>query len=188
MPGGLVDQTLDFLIDFPSRLLGIVPSIGLTTPGCQERRTVSFAEIDPAKAAHAILHDHGTGDVGGPLKIVRCTGANVSKNHLLGERASQENLHLCLEFRLGDKVPIIFWSLHGVTQCRDPSRNDGNLVDRIGIGDRIGYQSVARLVVSDPELFVFVHHPFLFLQTGRGPFDGLVEFRLVDYIFSFPGR
>ena len=188
MTGGLIDQTLDFLIDLPGGLLGIVPSIGLTAPGCQERRAVSFAEIDPAKAAHAILHDHGAGDVGGPFKIVRCTGANVSKNHLLGERTSQEYLHLCLEFRLGDKVPIIFWSLHGVTQCCDSPGDDGNFVHRIGIGDRIGDQSVAGLVVSDPELFILVHHPFLFLQSGRGPFDRLVELRLVDHIFTLPCR
>ena len=102
MPGGLIDQTLDFLIDFPGCLLGIVSSIGLTAPGCQERRAVSLAEIDPTKAAHSILHDHGAGDVGGSLKIVRCTAANVSKNHFLGKRAGQENLHLRLEFRLGD--------------------------------------------------------------------------------------
>ena len=57
----------------------------------------------------------------------------------------------------------------------DPPRSDGNAVDPIRMGERLGHQRVTGLMVSNDVLFPRTHDPLLFLQFCHDSADSLLE-------------
>ena len=78
-------------------------------------------------------------------------------------------------FRTGQEVTVFLWLLLGITEGRDPARNDGDFVHRVGLFHRFGRNGMSRFVKGDDFFFLRIHHPVLFLKTSRPPVDGCVE-------------
>lgn len=186
--GGFVDQAFDFLVDFAGGLFGVITAKGVVAPGGEEGGSVSFAEIDASESAHAVLHDHGSGDIRSAFEVIRSAGTDIAEDDFFGECPCKEDLHLCFEFGLGDEIAIVFGALHGVSQGGHTAWDDGDFVNRIGIRDGISDERVASFVVSDPQFFVFVHDSLFLFQAGCGAFNGIVEFFLANDISTFSRR
>ncbi len=68
---------------------------------------------------------------------------------------------------------VLLGPLHRVAQGRQAARNDRDLVDRVGVRQRVGDQGVAAFVVGDAELFVLVHDALLLFEAGGDALDRL---------------
>ncbi len=176
-----VDEAAYFFVDFAGGLFAVhAGSAKIGAAAGKERRAIAFAEIDAAHAAHAVIHDHRSGDVAGTFQIVLGAGGNVVERHFFGDRAGQQHLDAAFQFALRHQVAIVFGALHGVAQRRQAAGDDRNFVNRIGIRQAVGDQSVAGFVIGDALFFVGVDHAFAFFQAGGDAFDALVEFVHAD--------
>ena len=66
----LVDDPGDLLVDFPAGLLAVAPLAGEIVAAGQKRRAAALAEVHLAQPAHAEVHHHAAGDLGGPFQVV----------------------------------------------------------------------------------------------------------------------
>src|SRR5690348_7826259 len=93
-----------------------------------ERIAIALAVVDAAHPAHAVIHDHAAGDLGGPLEIVAGAGADVAEDKLFRERASKSDLNAGDELAPSDDVAISLWALLHIAERAQATRNDRDLV------------------------------------------------------------
>ena len=62
--------------------------------------------------------------------------------------------------------------LQGVAECTDATRNDGNLVYRIGAGQRQRHQRMPHLVIGHGFPLLRIEHTVLPFQAGHDALDG----------------
>ena len=173
----LVDHPPHFFVDFAGRFLAVRPQPLVAAGDGQERRPRALAIAHPAQAAHAEVHDHAAGDVGGAFQVVLGAGRDIVKHHFFRDGAGQQHLDPALQFRLGHQEPVALGALQRVAQGRHTARDDGHLVHRVGVGQRAGDQRMSGFVVGDAVLFVVAHHALFLLQPRRHAFHAFVELR-----------
>ncbi len=110
-----------------------------------------------------------------------------SKTISSAQRAGQQHLDAAFQFALRHQVAIALGPLHRVAQRRQAAGNDRDFVHRIGVGQAVGHQGVAALVIGDAQLFVLVDDPLLLFQAGGDAFDAFVELGHADGRFAFAG-
>ena len=129
-------------VDLAGGLLGVGLRGRHVAP--QEDLPLLLAEGErPHALAHAPLADHGAGHVGGLLDVVAGAGGLLAEGDLLGDPAAHEDGDLVEGELLVDVEPVLLGELLGEPQGA-AAGDDGDLVQRVGVGQDLGDQRVAR--------------------------------------------
>ena len=176
---GLVHQAPHFGIDLPRRLFGEVAVLG--DLAAQEDLLFLLAEGKRAEAAHAVFADHLAGQVGGALDVVARAGRHLLQENLLGDAAAHQDGELRLEIIPGDGVLVVFRQLHRHAQ-RHTARDDGDLVQRIGVIAQCRHQRVAGLVIRGHSLLFVSEQHGLALGAHQDLVLGLLEVEHEDLL------
>ncbi len=121
---------------------------------------------------HAVTHDDGARDRGHLLQVVRGAGGHLTEHDVLRGAATEQHLHLVLQFLACHQEPVLGRPLYGVAQGTDAARDDGNLVYSIGPRQRQRHQRVAHFVVRHDPPLVRVEQAIFLLQAGDDALDG----------------
>ena len=95
---------------------------------------------------------------------------------------------MALQLALGHQITIALGPLHRVSQSGNATRNDRDFVDGVGVRKAVSDQRMARFMIGDSVLLLLVHHPLLFLKTGRHPLNTFVEFCNANGVFLIASR
>ena len=152
-----------------SRLVCVVPA--------KEHLPLRIPVSDGSKlVAHAPFHDHPAGKGGGLFDVIRGTTRWVAEHDFL--RSASAKRHRQTIDQLSTKqVGLV---LGGQRQCeptRAATRNDRDLVHRIGVRQRKPDKSVTRLVEGGNLALLFRDHLVLPFRTRDHAIDGLFEVR-----------
>ena len=124
---GLVDNSLDFVVDFLCRMLGVVLVRRKVVP--QENLFVPTV-VDRAEFfAEAVLCHHFTRDRGCLLDIAGRADGDVIQLQFLRDTTAHARNDVIVHRALGVEHLVVLRQIHRVSACTT-SRNDGNLVDR----------------------------------------------------------
>ena len=103
---GLVDQAADLPVDGRGHLLGVVGLVAEVAP--EEHLPARLAELLRAQGvAHAVLGDHGPGDVGHLLDVVFGAGGRLGEHQLLGRAAPEAHGHGVAQLAAGVVVAVL---------------------------------------------------------------------------------
>ena len=102
--------------------------------------------------AHAPLADHLAGHAGDAFDVVGGAGGDIVKNDFFRHAATQQHHQIIAQEGARITVAVFFRQLHGHAQGA-ATRNDRNLVYRIGTGQQAGSQGVTAFVVGGDALF-----------------------------------
>ena len=149
---GLVHEHANVLVHQRGDLLGGVELA--TAAAADERVALLLTELHGTHArAHAVLDDHGLGDLRGHLDVRARAGGRVAEDQLLGGAAAHRKdeaseklgavVHALVVFRGGHRVP-----------AGAAAGQDGDLINPLDILHRPGRQGVATLVVGGDLLLV----------------------------------
>src|SRR6266849_3166790 len=157
---GLEQEAAHLGVDRDGGLLGVVDLLGEVA--AEEDLLLLLAEgHGPELLAHAPLAHHLARQLGGALDVVARPGRHAAERELLRRPPAEEDGQLAEEVVLRVGVPVV--ERHLLRQPeRHTARDDGHLVDRIGVRDELRHQGVARLVVGDDP-------PFLDADDHRAP-------------------
>ena len=150
---GVVDQPFDFLIDDAGGVVGIFLS--------GEQRFTLFVggvlhEAQPIR--HAPFEHHGPGEVGGHANVHRGATGDVVGVALLGDPATAQ--HPKGGFDVFPAVAVaVFFGQRERCPHRLAPRDDGDLVDRVGIFKKPLNDGVSGLVVGGGFAFLFFNPP-----------------------------
>src|SRR5215218_4764230 len=153
---GLVDQPPHLLVDLEGDLLGVV--LLVAEVAAQEHVLLLGAEDQGAEAvAHAVLADHLAGHLGGLLDVVGGAGGRVEEPQLLGHPAAEQHGQLVDHLAPGDQELVLDREAEGPAEGAAPG-DHRHLVDRVGVGQGVPDDRVARLVVGDHALLLVGDH------------------------------
>ncbi len=148
---GLVDQAAHFQVDLASRFLAEIAM--LRDLAAQEDLLLLLAEGERTQAAHAVLANHAPGQISRALNIAaRACGHLVEENFLCHASAVSNGQ---IRFQVFPCVVVAVAGQKDRNAQSHAARNDGDLVDGVGMFAPERYQRVAGLVVR--------RHSLLFL-------------------------
>src|SRR5215213_5036614 len=177
---GLVDETPHLLVDLEGDLLGVV--LLVAEVAAQEDVLLLGAEHQGAEAvAHAVLADHLAGDLGGLLDVVGGAGGRVEEPQLLGHPTAEQHGQLVDHLAPGDQELVLDGQAEGPAEGA-AAGDHRHLVDRVGVGQGVPDDRVARLVVGDHALLLLGDHAGLALGPGDDPVDRLLELVVGDLL------
>ena len=130
--------------------------------------------------AHTILGDHRSCDPCRLLDVVCSTGRHGIENDLL-RCASCDEFHqhrTDLRFRIEEL--LFLRNVHHVSQSTHRSRNDGDLLYRLGVLLQCGYQRVADFVVGNDSALFSGKNPVLLLLADQDQFNCFQQILLTD--------
>ena len=136
--------------------------------------------------AHTVLHDHLSGQIGGPLDVVGRAGGLNTEDQLFGGAAAHQGHQLCHELFLGVQVLLLLGHLHGVAQRAGGVGDNGDLGDGLGVLLQGRHQGVAHLVIGDNALFHIGEDCALLFRTGNDHLEGDQQVLLVDGLTALP--
>ena len=169
---GFLDDGLDFFVDLVGCLFGVV------LPGGEilaQEYFIRRAVVDRTQLlAESVLGDHFSGHIRRSLDIVGRAGADVIQGQLFGYTAAQQvDDHLPHLF-LGSVALVLFGQGHGEA-AGHASWDDGDLVDRIRLGQAVGHHRVTCFVVGGELSLFIVDDPALLLRTRDDLGDGFLD-------------
>ena len=188
LPGLVVrslDQPAHLAVDDGGHGLGVVALVAHVA--AEEHLPRRAAELDGADLlAHAELRDHLAGQAGRLLDVVRGPGGGVVEHELLRDAPAEQVGELVEHLVARGGVLVLGGQHHRVAEG-PPARQDRDLGDRVGVGQRRRHQGVTTLVVGRDEAFLVVHQAGALLRPGHHPVDGLVEGDVVDALLVGAG-
>ena len=173
-PGqGLVHDPLDFLVNLPGHLLRVSPGLG---HGAADEDLAALAAVGDGTQplAHAVLGDHGPGDLRGLLNVAGRPGGDIPQHQPLRRPAAQADGDPLLQLPLG-QIDLVLVGQGDGHAARGPPGDDGNLVDRVLGGQLMDHHGVARLVVGGEPPGLLCHHPAALLRPGDDLQHGLAQ-------------
>src|SRR5215831_12422288 len=181
LPGFVVrrlDQIAHLGVDVGGDVLGVVALVGVVA--AEERLGLVHPVLHGAElGTHAVLGDHGAGELRRLLDVVGRTGGRLVEDELFGRPSAQGVHQLVEDLGAGLRVTVLDRQHEGVPE-RAAARQDRDLVHRVEVGHRPCGQRVARLVVGGDLLFLVAHRAGLALGAGDDPVDGLFQRLVVD--------
>ena len=168
---GLPDESAHLLVDVGCHLVGVILLAGVVTPQEHLTRRASILHR-PQPVAHPVLHHHAPGDLGRLLDVVGGAGGWVGEDPLLGSAAPEQHGELIDQLAPPHQVLVLGGERQRVPQRPAPG-DDGDLVERVGVGQCPPHQGVTGLVVGDDQLLLVGDDPALALRTGDHPVDRL---------------
>ena len=136
--------------------------------------------------AHAVLHDHASGDGCGLLDVVGGTRARVGEDDLLGGASTEQHRQLIYQFAPPRQEFVVRRKSQSVAK-RPTSGDDCHLVNGVSVGKGVSDKSVPRLVVGDDFLLIISHHLGLPLRARDDTVDGLFKLDHRDFLLMMPG-
>ena len=175
-----VDERAHLLVDRGGDVLGVVA--GVTEVAAHEDLALLLPVADRAETlGHAVLRHHRAGDCGRLLDVVGRAGGRVVEDELLGRATAEHVGQLVEHLRTRRRVLVLVRQDHRVAE-RATTRQDRDLVHRVGVRQRRGDERVATLVVGSDLLLVLAHHAGASLRTSDHTVDRLVERGIVDQL------
>ena len=107
--------------------------------------------------AHAPAGHHVARKIRGALEIVGGAGGHLAHKHLFGDAPAHEHRNRSQQRFAVMAVAVLLRQLHRGAE-RPPTRDDGHLVHRIGIGQGLRDHRVPGLVIRRIPAFFFRHH------------------------------
>ncbi len=155
--------------------------VGLGAHGAaQERVAVLGAVAHRAQlGAHAVLGDHGPGDLGGLLDVGHRAGGGLAEHQLLGGAATHGEHQPGDHLRAGHQALVVLGHGDGVATGA-AARQDGDLVDRLDVGHRPRRKGVSTLVVGGDLLFLLADDAALAARAADDAVDRLLQRRAGD--------
>ena len=136
--------------------------------------------------AHAVLHDHLPGQIGGPFDVVGGAGGLDAKDQLFGGAAAHQGHQLRHQLFLGVEVLLLLGHLHGVAQRAGGMGHNGDFRHGLGVLLQSRHQGVAHLVIGDNALFRVGEDRTLLFRTGNDHLEGDEQVLLVDGLAALP--
>ena len=102
--------------------------------------------------------------------------------------AAEQHRHLVLELFARHQEAVFSRQLDGVAERADAARDDGNLVHRVGAGQRHRDQRVPHLVIGDDLALLGIKQAVALLQTRDHPLDRVGEIGHGHRIAAAAGR
>ena len=99
---------------------------------------------------------------------------DVAGHDLLGDPPAHEHGEFVAQLLAGHQEPVLLGQGEGIAEC-PAARDDGDLVDLVGVRQHVGHHGVAALVVGDQPPLLLVHDPALPLGAGHHPVDGFLD-------------
>ena len=96
------------------------------------------------------------------------------QKHLLGHPSTHHDGYLALQEVPGVGVLVILRELHGHPQCHPP-RNNGHLVERVGLGKQCRHQGMTGFVIGRVPFFGVADDQGLSLHTHQDLVLGALE-------------
>ncbi len=147
-----------------------------------------MAESERAElVAHAELGDHLTGDGRRPVDVVLGAGRRVLEDELFGAAAAEQHRQLVDQLVAGDEELVFGREGEGVAE-RAASRDDRDLVHRVGVGQRVRDEGMATLVVGDDLPLPVGDDAAAPFGAGHHPLGGLLELGEADELQAVAGR
>ena len=137
--------------------------------------------------AHAQLHDHGAGDLGGVLQVAGGAGGDVVEDALLHGVAAHGVGQAVQQLVARLVVAVLGGDHHGVA-AGAAARQDRHFGDRRGVVQRRRHQGMAALVVGGHLPLAVAHHLGIALRAHGNAVDGLVQGAVVDDLVAGAGR
>ena len=146
-----------------------------------------FAEDQRADLRHAPLGDHLAGHLGGTLEVVAGPGGEPVEMQLLGDAAAHQHRDGRHQVVARVGVAVVHGKLLGHAQGA-ATGDDGDLVQRIGLGQRVGHQRVPGLVIGRGALLFVADDQRLALGAHQHLVLGDLEIFLRHRLAVAPGR
>jgi hypothetical protein len=190
----LVDEGANGDVDLLGGVVGVVAR--LADVATEEDFLLLLAVGERTEVGHTVLADHLAGEFGGADDVVAGTGGLASHEDLFGAASAHEDGELGVEIVLGDGVLVLFGQVHGDAEGH-AARDDGDLVEWVGVLALGGDENVAGLVVGGVLLVVVreqhglalgTHHDLVFCDfkvihvNGLAVEAGCGESGLVDHV------
>ena len=168
----LLDDPADLRVDQGSDLFRVVLACGEVLA---QEYFIRTGVVDRAELfAEAVLGDHLSGHIGRPLDVVGRAGADVLEGQFLCHTAAQQVDDLLAHLLLRAIVSVFLGQGHGES-ARHAARHDGDLVDRVGVGQAACDNRMACFVERGEFSFLFADHAALLLGAGDDLGDGLFD-------------
>jgi len=148
---GAIDEAANLGIDLAGGLLRVVAVLGELA--AKEDLLFLLAEGKRTELAHAPFADHLAGDFSGPLDVISGAGGHGLEEDFLGDAAPHHDRQLAFQIDAVVGVLVVNGQLHGDAQGH-AARNDGDLVQRVSMGNLGGDQGVSALVIGRVFLFL----------------------------------
>src|SRR4030095_5058101 len=157
--------------------------------GALEEQRLALAVRGKAHTlGHSVLRHHEAGQLGRALEVVVRAGRRLPVDEPLGDAPAQEHRDPVLQLAPGHQEALLRRQLVGHPERGDPARDDRDLVDGIGVGDRGGDQRVAHLVMGDDITLLLGQYTALLLEPGDDTVDGLLEVGHLDRVLLLARR
>jgi hypothetical protein len=151
-----VHEAANFGVDLLGGVVGEVA--GLADIAAEEDFLLLLAEGHGTHLRHAELADHLARELGGAFDVVASSGGHLLKEDLLSAATAHEGGHAGFEIVLGDGVLVFLGEVDGDAEGH-AARDDGDLVERVGVLTKGGDEGVTGLVIgSDTLLFIGKEH------------------------------
>src|SRR6266571_5299049 len=186
----LQGEPLDLLVDQDGGRFAVVLVLG-DLPA-EEDLLLLLAEGQRShRRAHAPLADHLARHLGRLLEIVAGAGREDAHEHLLRHAATHHDRERALEVLARVVVAVVDRELLRDSQ-RHAARNDGDLVDRVGVRHGVGRERVPRLVIRGQPLLLLGDDEGAALGAHQdlvlGPLEVLHEDELLVVARGVQGR
>src|SRR5882724_1932084 len=146
----------------------------------QEERGALAVGGEAEPLGHAVLRDHEARQLAGALEVVVRPRRDLAVDQLLGHAAPEQDGDAVLDLAAGQQEAVFRRQLVRHPQRRDAPRNDGDLVDGIGVRHGGGHERVAHLVVGDDVPLLLGQHAAALLESRHHAVDGFLEIRHLD--------
>ncbi len=160
------EDLLDLVVDDLAGVLGVVPRVHEVL--AQEDLALRAPRHGADLVAHAPLADHLAGQLGVADEVVAGTGRQVAVDEQLGGPPAHAHGERVLDVLARVDVALLHRQLHGDAEGH-AGRQDGDLVDRVGVGQHVGQHGVAALVEGDPLLLGVGQHQALAALAHQHP-------------------
>ena len=153
---------LDFFVDLVGRLFRVRL---LRCKVFAQEDLFGGAVVDRSQLlAEAVLGHHLSGDVCRSLDIVGCACADVVESELFGCTSAEQMDDLLPHLFLGSVVFVLLRQDHGES-AGAASRDDRDLVHRIGFRQAVGNHGVTRFMVRGELALILTDHSALLLRS-----------------------
>ena len=180
----LVDDATNLGIDFLHGRFRHVLVRGDRTPE-EDLAFVLAINHRAQRVGHAVTRHHVARHLRRPLEVVRSTGGHLIHEQLFGDTPTEQHGDTAQQIDAVIGITIFFRQLHGQPQ-RPTTRDDSDLMHRIGFRHQLGHHRMARLVIRRIAFLFVVHHHAAALGAHQDLVLGFLEVFHIDQAFAGP--
>ena len=136
--------------------------------------------------AHAVFANHLACQLSCTLQVIAGTAGNFLQHQSFGNTAAQQHLQLIEHFAAGCIILIFLRQAQGIT-TGTATRNDGNLMYRIGVLKQHANDSMTAFMVSSQAFFLIADDTALALRSHDNTLGSLFHFRHIDSLLVLTG-